>query len=962
MSFIDYGDPRTIPNAQNPTLVPNFNPVRMDGEGNAFFVSPQALLAANPRQPANGTITFTGSITTGDTAYIKLTNNILIGQDPQAAQAGAVEVATLCIAGDTLTSIAYRLASLLNANPTLQSYGVTAGINIVSSNPVITISWPGPVGNFTALAGTSGASSAVVTLAGTVVANDTLSLVVGSAQTPFTSAVINMAGSATSGDIVTVNFTNPALTNGTASVSYTVAGGNTLVNIASGLATAINASAALTALGMTANATNTELYMSWTAAYGAIGMAVSASRVATETITLVSQAGSPPSALAPSPAPSELITIGGSVTTGDVLELFISASGAQTGNGATVIKYTTIGGDTTTTIAAALVALINSAPALASTFTATNLANVITVTWNQVAGTVGFTSSVAGATTEQGNVSRSPKSVAISVLSATNATTNATAFKNAVNANVILQAMGFVASSSSGVLTLDYNGGLNPLTVVGNVNGGETAVIGGTVTAGDLLTLTVTDAGLPGGSVALVYKALSTDTTATIATAFNGLINANVNLANIGVTSSVGSSTVTITSLSQNQTTYSKTLSAGATETITLTNLATETFAVVLTVPVQTITVGGSITVGDTLNVIVTDPAIEGGSATVEYTTITADTTTTAATGLAAALNESDLLAAAGFIATSNGAAVTLTPPEPDSSPTLTTWANGAAKLVTLTGTVTTGDVVNIKFTNAKLATGAQNFQYTVLSTDTSLTILATSIASAINADALLAPAGITATSALGVVSLHWAESAGSMTFATSTNGLETATLGGSITATDVITITVTDASVAGSPLAIPYTVQVTDTTNTILAASIAALLEGTTALTAAGINTTSALGVIKMQSKSVTATTYARTLSGGATETLTLAGGPTETSTLSGGPTETLTVANPTAGTETLTPTTPLAGGAGPIIPSSSFTFSQASWNSGSTAALTNFWVGKPVLVDYATLADLIAQGQPII
>jgi hypothetical protein len=648
------------------------------------------------------------------------------------------------------------------------------------------------------------------------------------------------------------------------------------------------------------------------------------------------------------------------------LTLFISASGAKQGKGPVPVAYTVLNTDTTLTIlAASIAAAINSSPALASTFTATSALAVITVVWQQTAGNVSFLSSVAGVPTEYANVTRPAQTVAIpyTTVGGDSATTIATAFKNAVNANVILQATGagVTASSSTGTLTLDYNGGLNPVTFKGSINGVETATFGGSITANDVLTLTITDASLPGGTpIALTHTVLSTDTTTTLATAFKALINANVSLANTGITATSSAAILSITSASKTQTTYANTLSVGATETITLANTATETITITPTIPVQIVTVGGSITVGDTLNVTVTDPAIEGGSATVEYTTVTTGTTSTAATGLATALAESDLLAQAGFTASASGAVVTLTPPEPDSTPALTTWANGAAKTLTLTGSVTTGDVVNVKFTNAKLAGGAQNLQYAALVTDTSLTILAASIASAINADANLAPAGITATSALGVVSIKWAEAAGTMTFAANANGVETLTLTGSVTTGDSITVTVTDASVAGSPLAVNYIALSTDTTVTILAASLAVVLQGTAALTAAGITTTSALGVVKIKSDSVTATTYTRTIVG--TVVGTLGGGPTESTALAGGPTETLAVTNPTAGSEVLTATTPLAGGAGPIVPTSNFTFLQPTANGGSYRALTMFYAGKPVIPGWNMINDLIVQQQPII
>ncbi|HEV3022999.1 MAG TPA: hypothetical protein VGX76_11040 [Pirellulales bacterium] len=76
-----------------------------------------------------------------------------------------------------------------------------------------------------------------------------------------------------------------------------------------------------------------------------------------------------------------------------------------------------------------------------------------------------------------------------------------------------------------------------------------------------------------------------------------------------------------------------------------------------------TVTVGGSETDGDILNLIFTNPLLPGGSETVSLTTSGGESTTGIATGLAAAVNADANLAALGFRATSAGAVVTITWP-----------------------------------------------------------------------------------------------------------------------------------------------------------------------------------------------------------------------------------------------------------------------------------------------------------
>lgn len=112
------------------------------------------------------------------------------------------------------------------------------------------------------------------------------------------------------------------------------------------------------------------------------------------------------------PLNSYVVTVGGTLTVGDTLTV-----GATTPSGVLVATYTTVAGDTTTTMAAGLAAYINQSIAFASLgFTATNNAAVLTVNWPSiappsgmipyttsnpaVAQTVTLTTSVSGSATE----------------------------------------------------------------------------------------------------------------------------------------------------------------------------------------------------------------------------------------------------------------------------------------------------------------------------------------------------------------------------------------------------------------------------------------------------------------------------------------------------------------------------------------------------------------------------------
>lgn len=72
-----------------------------------------------------------------------------------------------------------------------------------------------------------------------------------------------------------------------------------------------------------------------------------------------------------------------------------------------------------------------------------------------------------------------------------------------------------------------------------NISGNQTATIGGTVAAGNAITLTVTDSGLTGGSLAIIYKCIAGDTVASIANAIINLVNQSTPLQGLGISAAV---------------------------------------------------------------------------------------------------------------------------------------------------------------------------------------------------------------------------------------------------------------------------------------------------------------------------------------------------------------------------------------------------------------------------------------
>lgn len=161
-------------------------------------------------------------------------------------------------------------------------------------------------------------------------------------------------------------------------------------------------------------------------------------------------------------------------------------------------------------------------------------------------------------------------------------------------------------------------------------------------------------------------------------------------------------------------------------------------------------------------------------------------------------------------------------------------------------------------------------------------------------------------------------------------NASETATIGGSATSGDTIELTFTAGTLPGGSFSVTYTVQSTDTLDTI-AEGLADLVNATAAAIQVGL--TAELGG-----------------TGESAEIVFNWNGPVGnycliTDTLSGGATETVTYGN---GGQ-------LAGGSGPVIAFNNFT-----WH--TDGGTSNFWAGKPVNIGYDQITKMVAQGMPIV
>ena len=225
---------------------------------------------------------------------------------------------------------------------------------------------------------------------------------------------------------------------------------------------------------------------------------------------------------------------------------------------------------------------------------------------------------------------------------------------------------------------------------------------------------------------------------------------------------------------------------------------------------------------------------------------------------------------------------------------TISGTATSAAETVTVGGTINAGDVCSLIVTCAAISGSPITLSYTVQGNDNTTTIAA-ALARAVNNNSAIGSAGIEATSTGAVVSIYQPTTLSPQaTYAKAIVGTArcTATVGGTSTAADTIELTFTNAGIGGWPANITYTVLNGDTTTSI-AAGLAALINGASALTNAGVSASSvgpALNIAQV-SAVANATVLTKAIGGSATETVTftnggdLVGGPDATLTLGAGP-----------------------------------------------------------------------------
>lgn len=298
-------------------------------------------------------------------------------------------------------------------------------------------------------------------------------------------------------------------------------------------------------------------------------------------------------------------TIAGTISAGDIIPLTV-VCGTLPG-GSLGFEYTVQTSDTVATVAASIVDLVNSNATAQSVGLSAVTGNtpatsgVITFKWNGPIGNFAIlqssalapvTITVAGTALTgdtmnvlfSGGPFTSPVIVSANSTTGNTATQQATALKNAINANAQLIAASITATSSLGVVSLSIPGTDEPVNVSAYINPANPnlATVGGTLTVGDVLSITVANAVLPGGSVTVSYTTVAGDTTATMATALFNAINSNIALIAANIVAANGTPSVVSIAYPSNigAVTFSKNVTGSATETITLSATATETIAV----------------------------------------------------------------------------------------------------------------------------------------------------------------------------------------------------------------------------------------------------------------------------------------------------------------------------------------------------------------------------------------------
>jgi len=267
---------------------PTADVVAVDIDNGAYVLGSATVAAATI------TATFSGSaLNIGDVLVIDILNEYLDNFP--------VSLSHTIVSSDTLTTIAAAFATLIGANSVLSNANVAA----TSAGAVLTITHQGAIGNstsvlfaLTAIGNVGYATTISGTQTGT--GNETVTLApiggalvaTGGALTATLTASIG-GSTFTSGDVVSLTFTNANVSTLPVTVSHTLGAGESATTVAAALKTAINANTTLAAIAITATVTSGVVTISQTIGTEAVVFNPASGNLAGGTGTYGAFTGSP---------------------------------------------------------------------------------------------------------------------------------------------------------------------------------------------------------------------------------------------------------------------------------------------------------------------------------------------------------------------------------------------------------------------------------------------------------------------------------------------------------------------------------------------------------------------------------------------------------------------------------------------------------------------------------------------
>ena len=597
------------------------------------------------------------------------------------------------------------------------------------------------------------------------------------------------AGSITSGDVITVTVKNSALSGGQEQVTYTVQSDDVLATMTTNVAAAITADTALQAVGINAVPWNETMYVN-SASSNNTTFDVSFNDGATETVTLGMPGNSSQTANAiGEPENSyQLVNTLGTPTVGDTLTISVHDP-ALTG-GVESVSYTVQSGDDIGWINYYLMSAINDDSNLSNIgVTATEYQNIIVI-YSQSVNTTTYTGSVNDGATE----------------------------------------------------SLEFDLTANPIM---------NALVGGMVTAGDVLTVTAYDPLFTGSSAAVSYTVQSGDTRESIAQGIASAIQDDAVMPFlVDAYAFDGDARVYLQAVSPNLTTYRATVSSGATETL---GIGYNTNGI------QTAALAGTITPGDQITMTVIDPALPGGQKSVSYEIQSGDDAAIAISNLTSAVGSDSDIQALDFSCWWGGTVMFMYSQSVNATSYSASVSSGGTETLTL-GPGMAGTTQYAYNNVNELVSTAQGGQVSVQGT-TNKPVKSASVATPV---VNIAAAALPQSTYQSYVTQYGTET---VTFGQNQNGNTSATIGGTITAGNVVEIDVYNTALANGFEKVPYIVMSGDTTADI-ATALTTAFNADSNLSDIGLSASSSSSTISI---AATGTTYAVSTSAGATETLTL-------------------------------------------------------------------------------------------